>query len=415
MTRLTTLDLSYNSLRLLKSKMFETQTDLVTLYFVGNSEPLMIEPESFAGLSSLQSLTLSELYIRRISRNTFASLTLKSLKIYHSYIDIVESHFLGGLYSDGIFFNSSTIATFSETMFEGSQGVKTFVTDNYKFCCVRPFTVAEDNCYPHMDDISSCDDLIGNEILRPLIWIIGMFTLLSNIISIVCRFIYQREQLKHSYGIFVSHLALSDFLMGVYLIIVAGADILYRGKYIFYRDSWIKSTWCKLAGTLSTLSSEASVLFICLITLDRLLAVKYPFGQRRLSLKVGHVLAIIIWIASVVIAVLPISLTSLFNDEFYSQSGVCLALPLTRVRVSGWAYSVGVFIVFNTVSCLLVAVGQWFIYSEIKTSKKACGKSGRSKSSSETRMAWNLLLVVTTDFLCWLPIGFLGNNIYIFR
>ncbi|MEW8546222.1 MAG: 7 transmembrane receptor, partial [Candidatus Thiodiazotropha sp.] len=314
------------------------------------------------------------------------------------------------LYAEGIFFNNSIINTLSETMFDGVQGVKTFVSDYYKFCCVRPSTVTEENCYPHEDEFSSCDDLIRNEILRPLIWIIGLFTLISNIISLFCRFIYQREQLKHSYCIFVSHLALSDFLMGMYLIIVAGADITLRGQYIFHKDWWLQSAWCKLAGVLSTMSSEASVLFICLITLDRLLAVKYPFGQRRLSLNVGHALAIIVWIIAIVLALLPLTFTSYFHDDFYSQSGVCLALPLTSERVSGWLYSVAIFVVFNIVSCLLLAVGQWIIYSEIKASAKASGTSRRQeKRSKDTRMAWNLLLVVSTDFLCWLPIGFLGR------
>ena len=411
MGKLKTIDLSYNALRRFKSGTFAAQSDLETLYFVGNSERLIIDPQTFVGLSSLKYLTLSGLSIERIAENAFATLRLDGLNIFYSHIDIVESNSLGNLHTEGIFFNSSTINTLSETMFYGVLGVKTFVSDYYKFCCVRPSSVTEENCYPHEDEFSSCDDLIRNEILRPLIWIIGLFTLISNIISLAYRFTYQKKQLKHSYGIFVSHLALSDFMMGIYLIIVAGADITLRGQYIFHQDWWQQSAWCKLAGTLSTLASEASVLFICLITFDRLLVVKYPFGQRRLSLRVGHALAIVVWMIAIVIAVLPLVLTSFFHDDFYSQSGVCLALPLTRARVSGWLYSVAVFVVFNTVSCLLLAVGQWIIYSEIKASAKASGASKRQeKRTRDTRMAWNLLLVVSTDFLCWLPIGVLGKK-----
>ena len=408
MKNLKVLDLSYNKLRHLKAKMFLNQGHLELFLFRSNSESLIIEPEAFVGLVSLKYLDLSTLQIERISKGSFATLHLKELTIYHSHISIVESVCLDKLEVESIYLNSSTIDTFSKTMFHGGTGIRQFVTDEFKYCCVRPLSVQEENCYPQKDEFSSCDDLIKTKFLRPLVLVVGFFALLSNVSSVIYRLRYHPEQLKFCYGVAVLNLAGSDSLLGLYLILIGITDNIYRGTYIFHDEAWRISAWCQFAGVLSTVSCEASVLFSCLITVDRFLVIKYPFRQRRLTHINGTVIAVVFWSLALFLAVLPVTLSSYFKDEFYSKSGLCLALPLTRGRTSVWGYAFGIFIVFNSVACLLLAIGQWKIYKEIKTSKKAIG-DGRSKSTNDSRIARNLLLVVTTNLLCWLPVEFIGT------
>ena len=55
---------------------------------------------------------------------------------------------------------------------------------------------------------------------------------------------------------FIINLGLSDFLMGVYMLIIASVDVYYRGRYIMVADQWRSSWLCKTAGILATLSSE---------------------------------------------------------------------------------------------------------------------------------------------------------------
>ena len=414
MKSLKVLDLTFNKIRHFKTKMFLYQANLELLLLRGNSESLIIESEAFVGLVSMRYLDLSTLQIERISKGAFASLDLKELTIYDSHIAEIQSHSLDKLDAEGIFLNSSIIDTFIESMFQGGSEINLFITDEYKFCCVRPLSVREENCYPQKDEFSSCDDLIRNKVLRPFVWVIGLFSLLSNVSSVLYRLRHRRGQLKFCYGLAVSHLAASDSLLGIYLFIIGTTDIRYRGIYIYHDESWRDSAWCHLAGILSTVSCEASVLFSCLITVDRLLAVKYPFGQKRLTRKNGIFLSILCWIIAIFLAVLPLSIPSYFKGQFYSESGLCLALPLTRARTSVWGYSFGIFIVFNSLTCLLIAIGQWSIYKEIKTSKSALGDR-RSKSTKDGKVTRNLLLVIVTNFLCWLPVGFLGITLQIVR
>ena len=409
MRELRTLDISYNKLSRLTSSMFRYQAMMKKFIFTGNVEPIVLEPEVFNGMSSLKSLTLSKLHIRYVSKATFSGLNLEELSISYSIIDSIEVTSLGGLSARAIYFNTTKIKTMSESMFDGVQNIELFMTDDYKFCCVKPQGVSDENCYPKNDEISSCDDLIRNDVLVPLIWLIGFFSILTNGASLIYRFARQRKQLKRNYGIFVSHLAVSDFWMGIYLLIIAAVDAHYRGVYIYNDEVWRASILCQFAGVLSLMSSETSVLLICLITLDRFLVVKYPLGQVKIKTKVGKRLAIVVWGIVFAIAILPIVVYPVFDGKFFSASGVCLALPVTRARPPGWIYSFIISIGFNFIACLFVASGQWMILKEIKLSE-AKMKGSRSASRSDTDITRNLLVVAVTNVLCWMPICILGKK-----
>ena len=411
MVKLKVLDISYNKLRHLTSNVFVSQTVLERLDMVGNFVPIILESEAFSGLDSLLHFQLSGLHIKKMSQRTFATLNLTELKIYDCLIDAIDEFSFGGLSVERIYMNSSVIKDFSDTIFEGVKGLKLLMTDKHRFCCLRPKTLDEENCFPGKDEFSSCDDLIRNEVLRPLVWLIGLFATFTNVSSILFRIIKQKAHLKRSYGVFVTNLAVSDCLIGIYLLIIAAADSYFRNIYILHDEFWRYSGWCKLAGILSTISNEASMLFVCLITLDRLLVIKYPLRQFRLSLRHACILSILVWTMALVIALLPVALYSLFEDSFYSQSGVCLPLPITRARPRGYAYSVGVFIGFNSIAYTLIAVGQWSIYREIKLSSKSIAQN-RSQTSTDTKVARSLLMVAVTDLLCWLPVAVLGKKRY---
>ena len=407
MKHLKILDLSYNRLKRLTSNMFQSQSKLERLALIGNFETIIFESESLSGLLSIKDLELSYLTIERIIQKAFSGLNLTALSIYHSQIVQLDSNSLAGLSVIGVYFNSSKIQSFTEAIFDGVQNIAELKTDEFKFCCVRPQGLPEDHCFPEKDEFSSCDDLIRNEILRPLVWIIGFFTILTNASSIIYRLIHQKEQLKASFGILVSNLAVSDGIMGLYLLIIAAADVYFRNDYIFHDTSWRNSIFCKLAGVLSTTSTEASVFFIGLITVDRLLIIKYPFGQVRLVLKSAWLLSFVVWILALAFAVFPV----VGYPEFYSQSGVCLALPISRARPPGWAYAVGVFIGLNSLAYTLVAVGQWSIYRELKAASSTNLLSvNKTRSRVDARVAKNLLFVVVTDLLCWIPVGALGMH-----
>lgn len=181
----------------------------------------------------------------------------------------------------------------------------------------------------------------------------------------------------------------------------------FINRYIYVDDYWRHSIWCTIAGVLSTTSSEASVLFLCLITLDRLIVIKFPFGTVKVTTKKATASALCAWIFSFFTALFPVAYTDYFKNEFYSKSGVCIALPLTRDRPPGWAYSLAVFICINFITFILVAIGQLSIFLEVNK-HSGIATQAASTRKRDLKVARNLLLVVASDFLCWFPIGVMG-------
>ena len=388
--------------------MFVNQTKLTTLFLTGNHDIHVIESSAFRGLDSIKKLEIRYAHIGHISEDAFDNLILETLELSRNIIDHFEDSAFNGLTVDSLVMTDTDIRVFQQEMFTGVVIANSLITDAYVFCCIRPVGLPEENCYPHKDEFSSCADLMRNDVLRVLLWLIGIFSLLGNGASLIYRFIFDRKRLKLGYGVFVLNLAVADFLMGIYLIIIASADVAYRGIYIYNDRAWRNSAWCKMAGMLSTMSSEASVFFICLITIDRILVIKFPFGQVRFTPRLSKLASGLAWAIAALIAVLPFAIKSYFNDNFYSKSGVCLALPLTRDRPPGWAYAICIFIGFNFVTFLAIAFGQWIIYRTINkaTAKVRSFSTGRAH---DLRVSRNLLLVASTNFMCWFPIGILGK------
>lgn len=148
-------------------------------------------------------------------------------------------------------------------------------------------------------------------------------------------------------------------------------------------------------------------MFLCLITLDRIIVVKFPFGNVKITSKKATVSAVFAWIFSFFTALFPVSYRDYFKNEFYSKSGVCIALPLTRDRPPGWAYSLAVFVCLNFITFILVALGQLAIFLEMNK-HGGIATSAASTRKRDLKVARNLLLVVASDFLCWFPIGVMG-------
>ncbi|KAJ8046996.1 hypothetical protein HOLleu_05862 [Holothuria leucospilota] len=241
--------------------------------------------------------------------------------------------------------------------------------------------------------------------LRIFMWILGFSALLGNVTVIVWRF---REKEKNTIQSFlILNLAISDCLMGVYMIIIASADAHFRDVYIYKASQWLGSLMCSLAGILAVVSSEVSVFILTVISLDRFLCIVFPFGRVRLSQKGSRVIIACGWTCGILLAVLPVMNISYFGDAYYGHSSVCLAIPLDDNRSEGWEFSITVFLGLNF-ACLLAIAG---CYIAIIIVSKRSSRSIRSSKTlaNDIRLASKTAMIVTTDMFCWLPIVILGT------
>jgi relaxin family peptide receptor 2 len=154
----------------------------------------------------------------------------------------------------------------------------------------------------------------------------------------------------------VRSLAVSDFFMGVYLIIISFYDLKFRNEYHLKADAWMESWGCIAAGTLSVISSEVSILILAFMAIERFLLISDPFSNYRSNTKNVLMALYIIWLFGVTIAVLPAILyQTSYNFYGIHNGGTCFPLFLREKYSPGWTYSAFVFLGINLSLLLLIA------------------------------------------------------------
>ncbi|RWS03618.1 G-protein coupled receptor GRL101-like protein, partial [Dinothrombium tinctorium] len=361
-----------------------------------------IEAFGFYGMSSLKSLDLSNQMLENISQNAFLGLrSLLTLDLSHNNLYKLEDGVFNGLHSlRSLDLSNNFLSIISPRVFNGLTSLQVLATDEFKFCCLVNPSI---QCSPEPDEFSSCEDLMSNIVLRFCIWVLGVIALIGNVLVLIWRVKLRATNRVHSF--LISNLALGDLLMGVYLMIIACVDFYYRGVYIIYDNNWKKSNLCKLAGFLSTLSSESSVFTLTVITLDRFITIIFPFRINRMKLSQTVAIMLFIWFLCICIAGIPLLNIDYF-DNFYGRSGVCLALHITHHRPNGWEYSVFVYLVLNLTSLALIAVAYIWMFLFAHSSRRAARSVDVGKTDST--MARRIMIIVFTDFFCWMPIIILG-------
>nr|KAG5710619.1 hypothetical protein BaRGS_013265 [Batillaria attramentaria] len=276
---------------------------------------------------------------------------------------------------------------------------------NHKLCCpdTLPSNSYSVTCEAPSDEFSSCDALLRSNAYRVSLYVFAIMAILGNLACIVYRVCVHKNTSSCGFNVMVTHLHGSDFLMGVYLVIIGVADRMYQGVYVWHDLEWRFSAACKAAGFLSLLSSELSAFLICLVTLDRFVVLRFPFSQFRFGRMSSHIACLVAWLVALTLAGVPLAM---HDWDFYDQNSICIPLPVTRKRFPGRAYAFNVMIVLNFALFLLIAVGQAFIFYAIR-SNRMVGSTPNRKSQDLT-IARRLIAVVVSDFLCWFPVGLLG-------
>ena len=160
---------------------------------------------------------------------------------------------------------------------------------------------------------------MANTTLQICIWILGIVAFIGNLFVVVWRITTDRQRVSSSF--FIINLAMSDALMGVYLLIIASVDRRYRGAYIVYSDNWRESDLCQAAGIPAMLFREASVYILTAITAERVMSIMFPLKIGQMHMKSARVTALGGWILCFVISVLPITTIPYFGHAFFGRTG----------------------------------------------------------------------------------------------
>uniref|UniRef100_H2Z7C7 G-protein coupled receptors family 1 profile domain-containing protein n=1 Tax=Ciona savignyi TaxID=51511 RepID=H2Z7C7_CIOSA len=147
---------------------------------------------------------------------------------------------------------------------------------------------------------SSKYELIANPVLRAFVWIMAFMAIAGNLATVSCSL-----RANH---LLVLNLALSDLIMGIYLLLLGSAGAFYSGVYCANKLYWLSSTLCDVMGVMVVTSSEMSVLTMVMLTALRLYAVLNPFySSTRPQIKVVIFFIAATWFFSLFLSLLPLS------------------------------------------------------------------------------------------------------------
>lgn len=94
----------------------------------------------------------------------------------------------------------------------------------------------EVKCYPEPDAFNPCEDLMGNWTLRVAVWIVAVAALLGNMAVL---FVLLSSRFRLTVPKFLMcNLAMADFCMGLYLLLIAVMDARSIGQYFNHAIFW---------------------------------------------------------------------------------------------------------------------------------------------------------------------------------
>ena len=433
---LTVLSLHTNKLKSLPSDIFAGSTNLQSLFLQDNYIPT-VSYQILRGLQSLRHLNLSHSSISSLDFDLFRDTgKLEFLDLSGNKLESIPNiNHLNQL----IFLNlqDNTLIKVTNKTFSNISKNAYMIVSQPEICECYVSGDISCNALGEISPYLTCSRLLSDRTLVVMMWLIGLNALFGNIFVLSYRKVKRDKDQIQTF--LLSNLAMSDLLMGIYMLLIASADVYFGESFPMQAERWRSGITCKIAGTISIVSSEASVFFLTLISIDRYINIKYPYSDRKLGKKSSVVLASILWFTSLVLGIVPSSFGGNSRyTAFYDNSHVCIGLPLALIKahsvtidkqtinpngqfsyekqeveseylgeMSGMYFSSAIFLGLNCICFLIILLCYVEIIREVTMSpNEHVGINNKAKE--EIRLTVNVSVLILTDFVCWFPIIVLG-------
>lgn len=395
--KLKSLWLDHNKFVKFPSNALTNLQFLRTLSLSGNKLQ-SIEREIFRNNTRLELLSLSDNKISSLNEKSFGKIpSLKTLELKTNRISSIESSTFNGLTSlKTLDLRQNPFTELSQSVFENVTSLQYIYFEEFQLCSSAPKVLI---CKPRGDGISSIEHLLDKVILRFSVWTMASVACIGNFFVLMSRVLLKEPNEIHSF--FIKNLSLADLLMSVYLVIIATQDIIFRGKYMLYQPQWKKSWLCRFCGFLSTLSSEASVLVLTVITIDRYVSICYPLSTQRRNWTTALLYMILVWSSAILLAAIPLSELPYFGKSFYSDNGMCLPIHIHHPYANAWQYSTFIFCGINMFAFIIIVYAYISMFFSISRSKSGLRSTQQQQDKAIVK---RFAFIIGTDFLCWVPI-----------
>ncbi|PFX24435.1 D(2) dopamine receptor-like [Stylophora pistillata] len=236
---------------------------------------------------------------------------------------------------------------------------------------------------------------------------LSILTLLGN--SLVCLAVWRLRNLRSLTNYLVCSLAYADFLVPILRVIYINISV-YAGKWVF------GITWCYISSMCGVLLCSASILHLCAISIERLIAIKWPLSyDAKVTPKRIVIVLIYIWVQSLVFSIFPT-----FGLAEHRFNPVLAECEINWLKKPALTVLLLVFYFFLPVTVMLIAYA--IIYKEVRRNSRrisALESAGNQGSRSnvlkrEMKAVKTLAVVVGMFFIMWMPY-FVTTTIRAFR
>ena len=217
------------------------------------------------------------------------------------------------------------------------------------------------------------------KIVIPAFSLLGIVCILSN--ALVCYIIIKRKVPNGVIRYYIFSLAITDILLGTICI-----PLYLRAEWIkFYKQISLYEQWKILRSILlaaEVFLSTSSILHLCLVAFDRVMAISKPIYHRRKLRKKTTALKLLTipWLLAPVNAALFINLSE---------------TPIN------WAILVAVTIIFP--SCFITSCYSVLLH-KIRKRNRSFSKVQSMQNINEKRIIKTMLAVIVAFLVCWMPV-----------
>ncbi|XP_070092482.1 lutropin-choriogonadotropic hormone receptor isoform X2 [Equus przewalskii] len=245
-------------------------------------------------------------------------------------------------------------------------------------------------CAPEPDAFNPCEDIMGYDFLRVLIWLINILAIMGNVTVL---FVLLTSHYKLTVPRFLMcNLSFADFCMGLYLLLIASVDSQTKGQYYNHAIDWQTGSGCSVAGFFTVFASELSVYTLTVITLERWHTITYAI-QLDQKLRLRHAIPIMLggWLFSTLIAMLP-----LVGVSNYRKVSICLPMDIETTLSQVYILTI---LILNVVAFFIICACYIKIYFAVQNPQLIA-------TNKDTKIAKKMAVLIFTDFTCMAPISF---------
>ena len=389
--------------------LLENHTSLHFLsvkFFYLNQQGIYTLPPYFINGPNMIYVNLSDNIIQSVQTKAFYLMkNIKTLSLVSNKLQSIEAHFFIDLTMLAhLYLSDNPLINIDANVFHGNLALMTIRSDLYLVCCVAIGTA---DCQPQNHFVSSCSDLISSFPQTVVIITLGIIIVVCNIGVLVTQFILKLSSPSEKY--LIVSLVFSDFLMGVYLLAISCVDLVYKKVFHIIVAEWNSSIPCIMFGLISFVSSEASLLTLCILAYARMISINKVGGMLRIKAQI-RAACIVTWTVIVASGVAYVVYVKMQVQGLRNNMCIILGISPSHQRyVTEFEHVWQIALIVTTVLLLFVMIVTManifrICFKSYRSIQKVGGQQDKSHKIRLIYIGFKLLLLLSSNVLTWIPI-----------